>query len=812
MSKKIDILSPCDGEIIKTSHKNTINILCKSNKIYNFLGECEIKNIDRANLKIEFLVLNKYSIFLKIKGENLDINWSDIEGKIKEKSELFSKNSNEDVLLEIYSKNDRLVFDEIDERKVLVGDLLSKVSINEEFNIDELMSYSSKWDNVAKSIYEFVGSNTNYSKFYNCVTRFRVVVKDKNLVKQEEIKKIKEVKGLKWNGDELQIIIGGDVYKLADAFDKFVGEKKVIKNTTNVKRTFKDRLLASVTGVIIPALPVIMAAGILKAIQAILVQTGLIAEVVFDASHPSIVSYDLLTCLVYIIAEAGLSFMGIYFCYNTVKYLGGNEIMGIFIGLALVCPFFYSEGSWLSFKLFTLGNVDVAVKGYPSSIIPQIFAGLIYFYVDRSIRKWIPSSIDIVLRPAITFLITMILSFMVVGPVMGIVESGINYVLSFINKVPFGIGVGIFTLLWQPIVLTGMHYPLILPIMLDQAQNDTTTTILVGTTIGVLGQAGAALAVVVRTKSAQTKSIGIGSLPAAFFGVTEPAIYGVTLPKFWPFVYGCVGAGIAGFISGLLNVVSYSGATPSMGLIFVVGFIRGGTRNILFGIMVLLLAAIFSFVLVFITYRDRTPETKQIKQTSKVLANIYKLKMGSKISESTYNNDMVKINKFVNKERDALIQQVDQNLSKVEKFTVAIENIKNKELLKKEELIMKMKYWSKKNNTKRLEYLKEKFDLINNDEKLKLMDEKKSAYILNNEKPLMELKVLQESFLKETNEFLRRVSNDIDVPEILNLEFNYFNAIHSVDISYGITEKNNDFFIRQDFKKLKTNNKLIINV
>ncbi|AOG60875.1 PTS system, sucrose-specific IIBC component [Spiroplasma helicoides] len=828
MSKKIDIYAPCDGEVL--------NLENLSDEIFSkkIMGEgfaiksntSEIKSIFDKSF-IEKISPKKNSF--KLKADNLTFlihigletfeigskafNISFKDGEYVSKNDTIitiDKELTKDIETIQYipivmnlDDSEGYTIQNIKYGKVKQGDKIAEISLNIQTEIDkfnQLLERKSKYEKIVEEIYEYVGTKANYSKFYNCVTRFRLVIKDKSLINEEAIKKIPIVKGIKWNGDELQIIIGGEVYKVREAFEKLVESKvetaisktSAKKITTKKSVSFKDKLLAAVTGVIIPALPVIMAAGILKAIQAILTQTGVLQEVNLGngpGQQPNISSYDIYTGVTYIIAEAGLSFMGIYFCYNTVKYMGGNQVMGIFVGLALVAPFFYSSGSWASFKLFSIGQIDIAIKGYQSSIIPQICAGVIYCYIDRFAKKWIPASVDIVLRPAFSFLCTMLISFIILGPIMGIIESGVFAGVTALNKVPYGIGVGIFTLLWQPLVLTGMHYPIIMPIMLDQAANDTTSTILVGTTIGVLGQAGATLALVLRTKSAQTKSIGLGSLPAAFFGVTEPAIYGTNLPKFWPFVWGCVGAGIAGFVSGLLNVVSYSGATPSMGLIFVVGFVRGGWKNIALGCMVLALAAVISFLLVLFTYRDRPDEAKSTKSIARLIARIYYKKTNKKILNTDFKKDLDALNALWTKEQKQFIKDTDKLFSCIEKIDVKIEYYKAKEEKEKDALLLKIKKAVNKENLDKLNKLKADYDKISYQEKISVLDKERIELIKQRDPIIEKLDVFQEKFMDQTHKLLKNLASDSKYAKFIDIDAHYYNAVHSLDIAYGISEK-----------------------
>ncbi|KAF5276135.1 hypothetical protein FQR65_LT16453 [Abscondita terminalis] len=230
----------------------------------------------------------------------------------------------------------------IENGKVKTGDLIGEFifsEVKEELNIkdqiEEIINSKSRYEIAAETIYKAVGTHSNYTKVFNCMTRLRFEVKNKESINELEIKRLPIVKGIIWSGNQMQIVIGGEVYKVREAVEDYV-----IKITSGVETKIKSfkpsigkRILGAITGIILPSLPVLMAGGLLMGIKTILVVSGAIVDL--SSSTNSGVQPDLFSYAFNIVAESGIKLLGIYMGYNTMKYLGGPTLLSIFMGIAL---------------------------------------------------------------------------------------------------------------------------------------------------------------------------------------------------------------------------------------------------------------------------------------------------------------------------------------------------------------------------------------------------------------------------------------------------------------------------------------------
>ncbi|AAT75669.1 beta-glucoside PTS system IIABC component [Mesoplasma florum L1] len=687
--------------------------------------------------------------------------------------------------------------------------------INEESNDLTTFEFKNKYEKSAESIYEYIGTESNYSKVYNCMTRLRFYVKDKQIVNTEAIKKMPIVKGVNWNGEEIQIIIGGEVQKVKDAFENYVSNKNISKTSKKQegfeqkikpKKPMKEAILGAISGIMVPTLPVFITVGMLMGLKAILVQAGAMPEIVTGIAKEGQVSLtdaDVFSAIFFIITEIAFKFLGIFIGYNTMKYLGGNTIMSILIGLALANPYIWQGTSW---PLFTIGSTTIKVQAFTSSIMPHIAANIIFFYLDKWIKTWMPSVVDIIFRPMIAFLTTMLLAFFIVGPSLFLVEQGLAVIVGWLGSIPFGIGVAIYAILWQPFVISGMHIAIAMPLSIGLMQG-TPQVISPAIMYGCYGQLGAMIGVMIMTKNSQLKATCIANLTPGVIAITEPIIYGITLPKGRPFIAGCLGAGLAGLFSGILNVrLMHSGG---YGIFSIVGYIAGGPMNVAMFVVSLLIAASSAAIICLFIYQERPSELKSIKKISRVIIKNYALKTGLKNNEveKLLDEKLSLIQNFVKKDDIEKIKKVEDSYIKISKLEATIDLLNSKDEKAQQKLNEKMIRANEKNNLLNAKKIYDELVNFKQNSKIeKLINElnevKKANVNLENW-----LKDHQDKFMELTNEILLKISKEIELNDINDLNSNYFNAIHSIDINYLITEKQETFFNQKNVKKNLLNNR-----
>ncbi|ATZ18970.1 PTS system, beta-glucoside-specific IIABC component [Williamsoniiplasma somnilux] len=651
--------------------------------------------------------------------------------------------------------------------------------------------FKNKYSKQLDLILPLVGGVENFNNHYNCMTRLRMNIIDKEKVKIDQLTKLPFIKGSVWKGTELQLIIGGEVYKLKDALDVVINgyvQSKTISTTKEIipQKSLKDKFIGSISGVMVPIIPILMASGLLMGLRSILVQTG---AVVSPGRNVPIESLDWLSALFYIISEVGIGFVGIFICISTVKFMGGNTIMGAFVGLAIASPYL----TWISgYELFNIWIIDFKIMAYKNQLLPHIIAGIIYVLSDNWIKKWMPTTVDIVFRPFLAFLVSVISIFLILGPILSIIESLVNQGVTWMGNFPYGIGAGIFAFLWQPLVLTGMHLAVATPLIATTTPE--APNVLYGVMqIAVLAQSAAALAVAIKAQNPEVKQTAYGSIPAGLFGITEPIIYGVNLPRILPFVAASIGAGVGGLVAALSGLAAY---TPGgAGLLAVTRYISGGPDMIALFFMGVGIAWACSFILTFVFYKERQSEKHEIKKANKLLIKYIKsINVNlSKESNTLFKNKLVLLEHFLTKQILILIKDFEKNLWKFLKLEIKKNHLKEKEELIKSKFLKKSDKYIEKNKQKYNYFLK-KSEQFNYNEKIHNIETQISKILIEKKSKQYEYNKMQQNFLILAENIINDIEKHNKNFVLDNIMNNYYNAINSLYISYKMTERKDNLF------------------
>ncbi|WP_031542333.1 PTS transporter subunit EIIC [Mesoplasma photuris] len=701
----------------------------------------------------------------------------------------------------------------------------------------DIKDFKSKYRSTAEAIYEYLGKD-NYSKPYNCMTRFRTNIKNKNIVNIEKIKQIPLVKGINWNGPELQIIIGGEVPKVLDEFIIYekIDKTDTIKNKSeiiNKKPSIGKRFMAGVVGIIQPAIGLIIAGGMLVAIYALLTLEGgplnNSIEIINNFGEKEVISISMQTLylfgvwdsLFFILANTIMPAIGIFFIYNTARYFDANPWFAIAVGLFLLSQGFFplvlkdkytipenisnvNFGEWISdsqsekngFFLFAIGDFPIVIMGYQGSIIPYIVGGLLVVFIDKWIKKWMPAALDITFRGLLVILSTMLLLWFILAPISSLLEFGIFKAMTWIGTIPYGFGTAIFTALWQPLVIIGTHTPL--GVMIDTNISSGTPQLLGTANVSAYwGQLGAVLAVAITTKNMSLKKMAFATIPAGVFGITEPIIYGINLPRTKPFIYGCLGALVGGFLIGILDIdmdimgtfgilsalrfndyaqsidpnfqhaITYSSATE-VGLLFMVWFV---TFSVGFGIT-------------FLAYKERKNEAREFKKSIKLLTKWAHLEKEFIIN--IFNSELSEIGSMKKDYKN--VYKYYGDMSKIQNKELMLEE---KENTKRNEMYKKLVSLKRKLTKKEDSELFNKFNDLNNlYEKFSLYDERNS---LDKKKKDLENenKFILENFENKRIDLYQKANEKIDKQPITNeqkeiLDNIIWNGLYSVEISFDL--------------------------
>jgi beta-glucoside PTS system EIICBA component len=483
-----------------------------------------------------------------------------------------------------------------------------------------------KYDGLARIILQNVGGKANIVSVTHCITRLRFKLRDENLAKTDILKRTDGVVNVLKAGGLYQVVIGQQVPDVYDALIETGHLENLAEapvSSAGEKKSVMSAFISLVTGVFVPILGMLCATGIIKGV--------LMALSFFHLIDPASGTYIIL----YNGADALFYFLPVLIGYTAAKKFGMNEITGIMLGLVMCVPAIVGLapnaiavafgkapaplGTFLGMnyytKLFGIPVIMPASGNYTSSVIPIILVIWSASSLEKWIKKIMPASIKSFGVPLVVFLITVPLMFIIIGPVAAIITDFIGKGATFIfSKAAIigGLFVGGF---WQILVIFGLHWGLV-PLMFINIANLKYDMVLSPYFAASFAQLAALIAVMIKTKDKQTKSIGIPAIISAIAGVTEPSIYGVTLPRRKPFIFSCVGAAIGGAIISASK--SYLYISGGLGIFGIPGFIMTqeyadmyhvplSMHGVTWSCIAVLVAMAVTFTLVMLFYKE--PET-----------------------------------------------------------------------------------------------------------------------------------------------------------------------------------------------------------
>lgn len=482
------------------------------------------------------------------------------------------------------------------------------------------------FDNLSNEIIKYIGGEENILGLTHCATRLRFTLKDDGMADKDKIKAIKGVLGVAQNGGQFQIIIGNEVPKAYASINSKLHISDVSKTQPeNVKLT--EKLFDFIASIFTPILPAIIGAGLVKSVLALAVLLGL--------STQSNTYY-----FINIIGDAPLYFLPMMLAITASKKLGCNPYMAVAITGALLHPNYtalITDAYNIHFS--SMFGIPVTLASYGSSVIPVLLMVFLLKYVDGFLDRIIPKMIKFFFKPLLTLLIVASITFIILGPIGFVVGVGISTALNFLSEhvgwlVPTIIG-AIFPLM----VTTGMHYGIV-PFMIQSIGAQGFEQICgPGNLPSNIAQGAASLAVAFKTKKEDLKQIALSSGLTAVLGVTEPALFSVTLK--YKKVLACVmiGGGLGGLYAGIMDVKCFSFCSP--GLLSMVAYIgNDGWGNLINACISMVIAFVATFILVWTWgYQDaKESNEKEIIISCPVKGKVVPL---SEVPDETFSQEML---------------------------------------------------------------------------------------------------------------------------------------------------------------------------
>ena len=423
---------------------------------------------------------------------------------------------------------------------------------------------------AAKATLEAIGGSSNVVSAAHCATRLRLVIADNDKIDKDALEEIPGAKGNFEASGQLQIIFGtGTVDKVYDEFISQGGitaaSKAEVKEAAAQNQNKFMAAIKVLSDVFVPIIPAIVASGMLM---------GIMSAVPY--LFPDVdLSANVYWKIAGLINACALANLQILIGFSAATVFGGNPYLGASLGALLISGDFinaYSassaitDGTMITYDVIP-GVYSIDWIGYQGHVIPIIVGVWILCFFEKRLHKVIPEMFDLFLTPLLSVSGAAYITILFIGPIFVWLENNIIGLLMALLSVPLGLGYIVIGLIYSPSVVTGLHqmYTIIDVSLLGQYG---VTYWLPLASAANIAQGGACLAVALKTKSVKTKSLAVPSGVSCLLGITEPAIFGVNLPKVKPFVAGMIGSACGAFICYMTNLgATGTGVTGIFGLL-----------------------------------------------------------------------------------------------------------------------------------------------------------------------------------------------------------------------------------------------------
>ena len=457
---------------------------------------------------------------------------------------------------------------------------------------------------TAQDILDHVGGSKNIASAAHCATRLRLVIADNKKVSKEALENVDGVKGVFEASGQLQIILGtGTVNKVFAEFIDIVGitasSKAEAKEAAAEKQNWFMRAIKLLGDIFVPIIPAIVASGFLM---------GIMNSLDFMNSNGflHINTHSSIYVFANLFSNIAYTFLQILIAFSAAKAFGANQYLGAVIGMIMIHPSLQNaytvatEGVQQTQSVF-FGLFKIDMVGYQGHVIPVIIAVWILAVIEKKLHKIVPEVLDLFVTPLVSVFVTGYLTLSIVGPIFVWAENAILGAIQWMLTLPLGIGSLIMGGLYAPTVVTGIHQ-MYTAIDIGQLAKYGVTYWLPLASAANVAQGAAALAVGIKSKDKKIKSLALPSSLSAFMGITEPAIFGVNLRFFKPFIAGCIGGGCGALYASLVHLgAKGTGVTGIFGILLCL-------NQPLQYLIEMVIAVGVAFVISFLIYKDAEPK------------------------------------------------------------------------------------------------------------------------------------------------------------------------------------------------------------
>jgi sucrose PTS system EIIBCA or EIIBC component len=418
-----------------------------------------------------------------------------------------------------------------------------------------------KYERIGKEIVNVIGIN-NIESFTHCATRLRISVKDREMIDDEAIERIDEVKGVFYNAGQYQIILGtGTVNKVYAALRGNQPDQMEEQHNKEASSTRKEkgirRAVRTLADIFIPIIPIIAATGLFLGLKGVLFSDAFLGLMDMSAND---IPKNLKT-LTSVLTDTAFAFLPALICWSAFRNFGGMPVIGFVLGLMLVSPALpnaYAVADVNSGVEPLMAFGFIPIVGYQGKVLTALVVGILGAKLEKKLRAIMPNALDLIFTPFFVLLTMMITGLLIIGPLLHFVESGLVTVITKLISAPLGIGGLLIGFLYPLAVMTGMHH-LFIAIETTLLANTGFNPLITLCAMYGFANAGVCLGITLKAKKKTVKVTGISATLTQLLGVSEPALFGVVMRYSMKPLYVMIAcSAFGGAILSILNIKANS--------------------------------------------------------------------------------------------------------------------------------------------------------------------------------------------------------------------------------------------------------------
>ena len=521
-----------------------------------------------------------------------------------------------------------------------------------------------KYETLAKEIVKNIGGKENVISLTHCITRLRFKLKDEKKANDDVLKNMEGVVTVMKSGGQYQVVIGNHVTEVYADVMPLLGLEEGKAEDTEEKKGGNplNRLIDVLSGIFQPILGIMAACGMVKGLSVLFLTLGLYAEASGE--------YQVLNA----IGDGLFTFLPLFLGYTAAKKFGLKPMLGLVIGAILCYPSIQADALKASgdalYTLFqgTIFESDVYIEflkipiigmNYTSTVIPVIFVVYFASKCEKFFNKFIPDLVKFFFVPMLTLIVAIPVGFILIGPIATFGSNLIAEAVMTVRDFSPMIAGAIVGLTWQILVIFGLHWGFI-PVYINNIMTNGYDNVMMPFFACTFATSAVVLAIFFKTKNKKLKEMALPNFISGIFGVTEPAIYGITLPLKTPFIISCIAGGIGGGFYGAFNFRKFS--MGGMGIFEFPAMVEpdGGFGNLIVAFAGVGITMVIAFVATMIFFHDKE-EDKAVLETS-----TGNLEVTNK--ESNSSEQITKTKETAMLDRISIVSPLKGNVIKLEKM------------------------------------------------------------------------------------------------------------------------------------------------